>query len=71
MHQKGLGHGDVISLFYIITGKQLFICGNMSANKQTHFSKTRGRLFSLAILALDISTTSSPLFGPAMNRPKV
>ena len=33
MHPKGLDHGDVISLFYIITRQQLFICSSNCFHK--------------------------------------
>ena len=58
-----LEHGEAISLFYITTdNNRLFAVAiayiNMSANKQTYFCKTRGKLCSLAISSTDMCSKS-------------
>ena len=77
-HLTILHHYNCFSFIFFLFAVVFFFLGvamltqvNVSANKQTLFSKTRGRLFSSAISAPDMCTISNTLFGSAMNKTKV
>ena len=85
MNDPGLDKGDQQLIFSwpvqsepAVKGQRsprsVYVCAvgiNLVSTLSQTSSKTRGRLFSSAISALDMCTISNTLFGPARNKAKV